>query len=82
MFYFLYFSLDLIKYCGESPDECCLVGAAKAMGFTLVERQKGLLILNINGQPQRWKLLRTIAFTNKRKRSLLGKTFLEMCSTH
>ncbi len=28
----LIFSTELIRYCGESPDECCLVGAAKNLG--------------------------------------------------
>lgn len=44
----------LIDYQGESPDEQALVYAAAAYGFMLIERTSGHIVIDIQGERQRY----------------------------
>lgn len=44
----------LVDYQGESPDEQALVYAAAAYGFMLMERTSGHIVIDIQGQRQRY----------------------------
>lgn len=44
----------LVDYQGESPDEQALVYAAAAYGFMLIERTSGHIVIDIQGERQRY----------------------------
>ncbi|PON66864.1 P-type ATPase, subfamily IV [Parasponia andersonii] len=61
-------NVKLIDYQGESPDEQALVYAAAAYGFTLIERTSGHIVVDIQGQTQRFSVLGLHEFDSDRKR--------------
>lgn len=70
----------LVDYQGESPDEQALVYAAAAYGFMLIERTSGHIVIDIQGERQRFSVLGLHEFDSDRKRMsvILGcpdKTF-------
>ncbi|KAI3784286.1 hypothetical protein L1987_43383 [Smallanthus sonchifolius] len=58
----------LIDYQGESPDEQALVYAAAAYGFMLIERTSGHIVIDIQGERQRFNVLGMHEFDSDRKR--------------
>ncbi|XP_047316022.1 phospholipid-transporting ATPase 1 [Impatiens glandulifera] len=60
--------LGLIDYQGESPDEQALVYAAAAYGYTLVERTSGHIVIDVQGERQRFNVLGLHEFDSDRKR--------------
>ncbi|XP_042061135.1 phospholipid-transporting ATPase 1-like isoform X1 [Salvia splendens] len=61
-------SVKLIDYQGESPDEQALVYAAAAYGFMLVERTSGHIVIDVQGERQRFNVLGLHEFDSDRKR--------------
>ncbi|KAL2461079.1 Phospholipid-transporting ATPase 1 [Abeliophyllum distichum] len=61
-------ALKLIDYQGESPDEQALVYAAAAYGFMLIERTSGHIVIDIQGERQRYNVLGLHEFDSDRKR--------------
>lgn len=60
--------VELIDYQGESPDEQALAYAAAAYGFTLIERTSGHIVIDIQGERQRFNVLGLHEFDSDRKR--------------
>ncbi|CAA2949310.1 phospholipid-transporting ATPase 1 [Olea europaea subsp. europaea] len=60
--------LKLIDYQGESPDEQALVYAAAAYGYMLIERTSGHIVIDIQGERQRFNVLGLHEFDSDRKR--------------
>ncbi|XP_020520769.1 phospholipid-transporting ATPase 1 isoform X2 [Amborella trichopoda] len=58
----------LIDYQGESPDEQALVYAAAAYGFVLLERTSGHIVIDVQGEKQRFNILGLHEFDSDRKR--------------
>ncbi|XP_058107668.1 phospholipid-transporting ATPase 1 [Magnolia sinica] len=58
----------LIDYQGESPDEQALAYAAAAYGFVLVERTSGHIVIDVQGDRQRFNVLGMHEFDSDRKR--------------
>ncbi|EOY19404.1 Aminophospholipid ATPase isoform 1 [Theobroma cacao] len=61
-------TVKLIDYQGESPDEQALVYAAAAYGFMLIERTSGHIVIDIQGERQRFNVLGLHEFDSDRKR--------------
>ncbi|KAJ4971563.1 hypothetical protein NE237_004662 [Protea cynaroides] len=61
-------SVKLVDYQGESPDEQALVYAAATYGFMLIERTSGHIIIDIQGEKQRFNVLGMHEFDSDRKR--------------
>ncbi|GAA0158619.1 primary active transporter [Lithospermum erythrorhizon] len=61
-------STKLVEYQGESPDEQALAYAAAAYGYMLIERTSGHIILNVQGEPQKYNVLGMHEFDSDRKR--------------
>ncbi|KAL5568715.1 hypothetical protein UlMin_025290 [Ulmus minor] len=61
-------TVKLIDYQGESPDEQALAYAAAAYGFMLIERTSGHIVIDIQGQRQRFNVLGLHEFDSDRKR--------------
>ncbi|KAK4476675.1 hypothetical protein RD792_015835 [Penstemon davidsonii] len=61
-------AVNLIEYQGESPDEQALVYAAAAYGFKLIERTSGHIVVEIQGERQRFNVLGLHEFDSDRKR--------------
>ncbi|CAM8927243.1 unnamed protein product [Rhodiola kirilowii] len=61
-------AVKLIDYQGESPDEQALAYAAAAYGFVLVERTSGHIVIDIQGERQRFNVLGLHEFDSDRKR--------------
>ncbi|KAJ4978384.1 hypothetical protein NE237_009164 [Protea cynaroides] len=61
-------SVKLIDYQGESPDEQALVYAAATYGFMLIERTSGYIIIDVQGERQRFDVLGMHEFDSDRKR--------------
>jgi phospholipid-transporting ATPase len=61
-------SVKLIDYQGESPDEQALVYASAAYGFMLVERTSGHIVIDVQGETQRFSVLGLHEFDSDRKR--------------
>ncbi|OMO87063.1 Cation-transporting P-type ATPase [Corchorus olitorius] len=61
-------TVKLIDYQGESPDEQALVYAAAAYGFMLIERTSGHIVIDIQGERQRFNVLGMHEFDSDRKR--------------
>ena len=57
-----------IAYQGPSPDEVCIVGAAKKLGFTFNENKSNIMYLNVLGKKCKFRLLNTLEFSSDRKR--------------
>ncbi|KAK9291287.1 hypothetical protein L1049_009476 [Liquidambar formosana] len=60
--------VEAIDYQGESPDEQALVSAASAYGYTLFERTSGHIVIDVNGEKQRFDVLGLHEFDSVRKR--------------
>ncbi|XP_057979048.1 phospholipid-transporting ATPase 1 isoform X2 [Malania oleifera] len=58
----------LIDYQGESPDEQALVYAAAAYGYMLIERTSGHIVIDVQGERQRFNVLGLHEFDSDRKR--------------
>lgn len=52
----------------QSPDEAALVGAARDMGFSFLDRTTSGVVLNVKGVEQEYQILNTIEFNSTRKR--------------
>ncbi|GAB2277741.1 Alanine--tRNA ligase [Dionaea muscipula] len=67
-------TVKLIDYQGESPDEQALVYAAAAYGFMLIERTSCDIVIDVQGEKQRFDVLGLHEFDSDRKRMsvLLG----------
>ncbi|KAL8028736.1 hypothetical protein ABFX02_14G180000 [Erythranthe guttata] len=61
-------AVKLIEYQGESPDEQALVYAAASYGFMLIERTSGHIVVDIQGERQRFNVLGMHEFDSDRKR--------------
>ncbi|KAK4766163.1 hypothetical protein SAY87_007805 [Trapa incisa] len=61
-------SVKLVDYQGESPDEQALVYAAAAYGFMLIERTSGHIVVDVQGEKQRFNVLGLHEFESDRKR--------------
>lgn len=61
-------AVRLIDYQGESPDEQALVYAAAAYGYMLIERTSGHIVIDIQGDIQRFNVLGMHEFDSDRKR--------------
>ncbi|KAK6140432.1 hypothetical protein DH2020_025816 [Rehmannia glutinosa] len=61
-------AVKLIDYQGESPDEQALVYAAAAYGYMLIERTSGHIVIDIQGERQRFDVLGLHEFDSDRKR--------------
>uniref|UniRef100_A0A2N9HPA7 Phospholipid-transporting ATPase n=1 Tax=Fagus sylvatica TaxID=28930 RepID=A0A2N9HPA7_FAGSY len=61
-------TVKMIDYQGESPDEQALVYAAAAYGFMLIERTSGHIVIDIQGERQRFNVLGLHEFDSDRKR--------------
>ncbi|GLT75815.1 hypothetical protein SLA2020_475120 [Shorea laevis] len=57
-----------VDYQGESPDEQALVYAAAAYGFMLIERTSGYIVIDVQGDRQRFNVLGLHEFDSDRKR--------------
>ena len=65
-----------LSYCGESPDEICLVTAcSKSLGRILNKRsQSSITILHADGGSTKWSIVRFFAFDNLRRMSSIVVT--------
>ncbi|KAL3631688.1 Alanine--tRNA ligase [Castilleja foliolosa] len=61
-------AVKLIEYQGESPDEQALVYAAATYGFMLIERTSGHIVIDIQGERQRFNVFGLHEFDSDRKR--------------
>ncbi|GFP80645.1 phospholipid-transporting ATPase 1 [Phtheirospermum japonicum] len=61
-------AVKLIEYQGESPDEQALVYAAATYGFMLIERTSGHIVIDIQGERQRFNVFGLHEFDSERKR--------------
>ncbi|KAF8398072.1 hypothetical protein HHK36_016999 [Tetracentron sinense] len=61
-------ALRLVDYQGESPDEQALVYAAATYGFMLMERTSGHIVIDVQGERQRFDVLGLHEFDSDRKR--------------
>ncbi|KAG9133139.1 hypothetical protein Leryth_023505 [Lithospermum erythrorhizon] len=61
-------SVRLVEYQGESPDEQALTYAAAAYGYMLIERTSGHIVINVQGETQRYNVLGLHEFDSDRKR--------------
>ncbi|XP_044460987.1 phospholipid-transporting ATPase 1-like [Mangifera indica] len=61
-------NVKLIDYQGESPDEQALAYAAAAYGFMLIERTSGHIVIDVQGERQRFNVLGLHEFDSDRKR--------------
>ena len=57
-----------LVYQAASPDEGCLVKAAKFFGITFLERTDSSITIDVAGDRQRWDILNVIEFDSARKR--------------
>lgn len=57
-----------VDYKAQSPDEAALVGAARDVGFSFIDRTTSGVILNIQGMEQEYKILNILEFNSTRKR--------------
>jgi phospholipid-transporting ATPase len=57
-----------LVYQAASPDEGCLVKAAKFFGVTFLERTDSSVTIDVNGDVQKWDILNIIEFDSTRKR--------------
>ncbi|XP_049403242.1 phospholipid-transporting ATPase 1 isoform X1 [Solanum stenotomum] len=61
-------AMKLVDYQGESPDEQALVYAAASYGFMLIERTSGHIVIDVQGERQRFNVLGLHEFDSDRKR--------------
>lgn len=57
-----------VDFKAQSPDEAALVGAARDVGFSFIDRTTSGVIVNIQGIQQEYKILNTLEFNSTRKR--------------
>lgn len=65
-------SLEGLSYCGESPDEMCLVSAcSNFLGKTMTKRSQSGIVIFDHGMriSRRWGIVRMNSFDNARRRS-------------
>ncbi|KAJ8100442.1 hypothetical protein POJ06DRAFT_196550 [Lipomyces tetrasporus] len=58
----------VLEFKAQSPDEAALVGTARDVGFTLVDRTQRGVILDVQGHVQEYPVLTTLEFNSTRKR--------------
>ncbi|KAK9473226.1 uncharacterized protein V1510DRAFT_393138 [Dipodascopsis tothii] len=58
----------VIDFKAQSPDEAALVGTARDMGFSLVDRTQRGVVLDVQGLVQEYPVLTTLEFNSTRKR--------------
>ncbi|KAI4384325.1 hypothetical protein MLD38_002496 [Melastoma candidum] len=61
-------AVKIIDYQGESPDEQALAYAAAAYGYMLIERSSGHIVIDVQGEKQRFNVLGLHEFDSDRKR--------------
>ena len=57
-----------LVYQAASPDEACLVKAAKHLGVEFVARRGNIALIRVRGEVQQWEILNTFEFDSARKR--------------
>ncbi|RIA84941.1 hypothetical protein C1645_808533 [Glomus cerebriforme] len=57
-----------IEYKAQSPDEAALVGCARDVGFTFLERYQDTLTIELLGERKEFTLLNVLEFNSTRKR--------------
>jgi phospholipid-translocating ATPase len=53
-------TVDAVEYKASSPDEAALVKGAKDVGFTFIGRDSDILVLNVLGKEERYKILNVL----------------------
>ncbi|KJE94477.1 hypothetical protein, variant [Capsaspora owczarzaki ATCC 30864] len=59
---------ETLSYQAQSPDEACLVAAARDFGFAFVDRTMNVVKINIDGQDRFYDVLNVLEFNSDRKR--------------
>lgn len=59
---------DRCDFKAQSPDEAALVGAARDVGYSFLDRTNSGVILNIQGVQKEFQILNTLEFNSTRKR--------------
>jgi len=59
---------DDIKYQGASPDEVCIVNAAKQLGFVFRENKANIMYVDILGKTCKFRVMNVLEFSSDRKR--------------
>lgn len=59
---------ETVIFQSSSPDETCLVKAAKELGIEFVAREGTTVMISVLGQMQRWNVMNTVEFDSSRKR--------------
>lgn len=57
-----------VDFKAQSPDEAALVGAARDVGFSFIDRTQSGVIVNVCGIDQEYKILNVLEFNSTRKR--------------
>jgi phospholipid-transporting ATPase len=57
-----------LVYQAASPDEACLVKAAKCLGVEFFARRGNIALVRVRGEVQSWEILNTFEFDSARKR--------------
>lgn len=57
-----------VDFKAQSPDEAALVGAARDVGFSFIDRTQSGVIVNVGGLDQEYKILNVLEFNSTRKR--------------
>lgn len=66
------------KYQGSSPDEVCFVDFAyNSLGYEFVKKTKNYIELNVRGEKVVYELLEVIAFSSRRRMSVLVRSICE-----
>jgi phospholipid-translocating ATPase len=61
-------SQEKLRFKAQSPDESALVATAKDMGYTLVDRTRNGVIVDVQGVKQEYEVLTQLEFSSTRKR--------------
>ncbi|CCH61915.1 hypothetical protein TBLA_0F03810 [Henningerozyma blattae CBS 6284] len=59
---------DKLELKAQSPDEAALVGTARDMGFSFIEKTKQGIVVEIQGVPKEFQILNVLEFNSTRKR--------------
>lgn len=59
---------ERLNFKSQSPDEAALVTTAKDLGVTLIDRNRDMMVLDIEGEIHRYEILGQLEFTSARKR--------------
>ena len=57
-----------LEFKAQSPDEAALVATARDCGYTVMGRNKDIMIVNVQGSDQDFEVLNTLEFNSTRKR--------------